>query len=113
MLLHLDDPDGRLPWLDWSSWLAANGEPGLKPAGTLRFRLYDQLIQAAVGGQGVALGRLPLIEAQLRAGQLPLWGRAQQSAAPGRAPAGPLLTQPGTPAAPRAQPGGGDRLQRR
>jgi hypothetical protein len=21
-LLHLDDPDGRTPWLDWRSWLA-------------------------------------------------------------------------------------------
>ena len=27
MLLHLDDPEGRTPWLDWRAWLAANGEP--------------------------------------------------------------------------------------
>ncbi|MEP6677830.1 MAG: LysR substrate-binding domain-containing protein, partial [Betaproteobacteria bacterium] len=66
VLLHLDDPEGRVPWLDWSSWLASNGAPGLKPAGTLRFTLYDQVIQAAVGGQGVALGRVPLIAAHLR-----------------------------------------------
>ena len=50
-----------MPWLDWRAWLAANGEPELKPAGSLRFTLYDQVIQAAVGGQGVALGRMPLI----------------------------------------------------
>jgi len=70
VLLHLDDPDGRMPWLDWNSWLAANGAPGLKPAGALRFTLYDHLIQAAVGGQGVALGRVPMIAAHLRDGRL-------------------------------------------
>ncbi len=30
VLLHLDDPDGRTPWLDWSVWLTANGQPGLE-----------------------------------------------------------------------------------
>jgi DNA-binding transcriptional LysR family regulator len=39
---------------------------GLKPASTLRFSMYDQLIQAAVNGQGVALGRSPLIDELLR-----------------------------------------------
>ena len=48
----------------------ANGQPGLKPAGSLRFKLYDQVIQAAVGGQGVALGRIPLIAEHLRDGRL-------------------------------------------
>ena len=70
VLLHLDDPEGRTPWLDWRSWLASNGQPGLKPAGTLRFSLYDQVVQAAVGGQGVALGRLPMIAEHLRDGRL-------------------------------------------
>jgi LysR family glycine cleavage system transcriptional activator len=42
----------------------------VKPAGTLRFSLYDQLIQAAIGGQGVALGRLPLLAEHLRDGRL-------------------------------------------
>jgi len=70
VLLHLDDPEGRTPWLDWRSWLASNGQPGLKAAGALRFRIYDQVIQAAVGGQGVALGRLPMIAEHLRDGRL-------------------------------------------
>jgi LysR family transcriptional regulator, glycine cleavage system transcriptional activator len=70
VLLHLDDPEGRTPWLDWRSWLTSNGAPGLKPAGTLRFSLYDQVVQAAVGGQGVALGRLPMIAEHLRDGRL-------------------------------------------
>jgi DNA-binding transcriptional LysR family regulator len=70
VLLHYDDPEGRVPWLDWSSWLTSNGAPGLKPAGALRFTIYDQVIQAAVGGQGVALGRIPMIAAHLRDGRL-------------------------------------------
>jgi DNA-binding transcriptional LysR family regulator len=70
VLVHLDDPEGHTPWLDWRSWLASNGEPGLKPAGSLRFRLYDQVAQAAVGGQGVALGRLPMLAEHLRDGRL-------------------------------------------
>ncbi len=70
MLLHLDDPDGGMPWLDWRSWLAANGEAGLKPAGSSRFKLYDQVIQATLDGQGVALGRVPLVSGLLRAGRL-------------------------------------------
>lgn len=70
VLLHLDDSEGMLPWLNWPAWLTANGEPGLKPAGSLRFRMYDQLIQAAVAGQGVALGRLPLLAEHLGDGRL-------------------------------------------
>jgi DNA-binding transcriptional LysR family regulator len=70
VLLHLDDPEGRMPWLNWPAWLTANGAPQLKPAGSLRFRLYDQVIQAAVGGQGVALGRIPMIAEHLRDGRL-------------------------------------------
>jgi DNA-binding transcriptional LysR family regulator len=70
VLLHLDDPEGRTPWLDWRSWLTSNGQPGLKPAGALRFRIYDQVVQAAVGGHGVALGRLPMIAGHLRDGRL-------------------------------------------
>lgn len=70
VLLHLDDPDGRVPWLNWQTWLAANGEPQLKAAGSLRFSIYDQVVQAAIGGQGVALGRLPMVSELLEAGRL-------------------------------------------
>jgi DNA-binding transcriptional LysR family regulator len=70
VLLHLDDPEGRVPWLNWPAWLAANGERDLKPAGSLRFSIYDQVIQATLGGQGVALGRLPMVSELLAAGRL-------------------------------------------
>jgi len=51
---------------DWTIWLRAMKLDGLKPASTVRFSMYDQLIQAAVSGQGVALGRSPLIDDLLR-----------------------------------------------
>jgi LysR family glycine cleavage system transcriptional activator len=65
-LLHIDDERGRFPWLNWSVWLAAIGIRDLKPAGSLRFNHFDQVMQAALGGQGVALGRVPLIDSLLR-----------------------------------------------
>ena len=70
VLLHLDDPEGRVPWVNWKTWLTANGEPQLKAAGSLRFSLYDQVIQAALGGQGVALGRVPMVSELLESGRL-------------------------------------------
>ncbi len=70
VLIHLDDPGGFMPWLNWPAWLTSNGLPNLKPAGSLRFSLYDQVIQATLGGQGVALGRVPLISELLRDGRL-------------------------------------------
>ncbi len=70
VLLYYDDRLGIVPWLDWRPWLAAHGAADLKPAGVLRFSLYDQVIQAAVAGQGVALGRLPLITRLLNSREL-------------------------------------------
>jgi DNA-binding transcriptional LysR family regulator len=64
-LLHLDENVGRWPWLNWSQWLESFGVAGLQPAGNLRFSHYDQLIRAAIDGDGVALGRDPLIRRYL------------------------------------------------
>jgi LysR family transcriptional regulator, glycine cleavage system transcriptional activator len=66
VLLAIDDERGRFPWLNWSAWLAAIGIDRLTPAGSLRFNHFDQVIQAAIDGQGVALGREPLIDRLLR-----------------------------------------------
>jgi LysR family glycine cleavage system transcriptional activator len=66
ILLSIDDERGRFTWLNWSAWLAAIGIHELTPAGSLRFNHFDQVIQAAVDGQGVALGRVPLIDNLLR-----------------------------------------------
>lgn len=70
VLLHLVDPLGRTPWIDWNSWLASSGVTDLVAAGNLRFSQYDLLLQAAISGQGVALGRSPLIDHALSRGEL-------------------------------------------
>lgn len=57
----LEYEDSYRPWLRWSDWLASQGWEGLKPKAVLRFNQYDQMIHAAIAGQGVALGRLELI----------------------------------------------------
>jgi len=70
VLLHLDDPRGEWPWYAWNNLLKALGAPRLRPAGALYFSQYDQLVQAAVDGHGVALGRRPLIDRLLKQGRL-------------------------------------------
>jgi DNA-binding transcriptional LysR family regulator len=64
------EPDGRNQLQDWDMWLHAMGLAGLQPAGVLHFSSYDQLISAALAGQGVALGRVPLIQSHLKSRKL-------------------------------------------
>src|SRR5687768_5800732 len=70
VLLHYDDPDVRHPWLHWKTWLEVERIADLKPAGTLSFSGYEQIIPAAVAGHGVALGRSPLVKDLIAAGEL-------------------------------------------
>jgi DNA-binding transcriptional LysR family regulator len=64
VLLYLESP--RAAWLDWELWFHALGLHDFEPAGKLHFSHYDQLIQAALDGHGVALGRVPLLRRLLR-----------------------------------------------
>jgi len=66
-LLHIDEARGPL---DWDTWLAAQGHAGLKPAASIRFDNYEQMIQAALSGQGVAMGIGRLVAALIEAGRL-------------------------------------------
>ena len=70
ILLQYDDPDGRHPWLHWKTWLEVAGIAELRPAGTLSFSGYEQIIPAAVAGHGVALGRTPLVRDLLASKEL-------------------------------------------
>src|SRR5687768_2703414 len=70
ILLQYDDPDVRHPWLHWKTWLEVERIADLKPAGTLSFSGYEQIIPAAVAGHGVALGRSPLVKDLLAEGEL-------------------------------------------
>jgi LysR family transcriptional regulator, glycine cleavage system transcriptional activator len=71
-LLDFDAPRGqqRPAWLQWASWLKQRGWETAQPRGILRFNQYDQVIHAALAGQGVALGRLPLLQHLIDEGRL-------------------------------------------
>jgi len=70
-LLQVSNPGGGpgMP-LEWEPWLQAAGLAELQPAATLSFSGYSEAIAAALAGQGVAMGRRPLIDALLRQRQL-------------------------------------------
>ena len=64
-LLHaLDDPD------DWRLWLRAAGVGGIDPTRGLKFDSVPLVVQAAISGAGVGIGRRQLVEAELAAGRL-------------------------------------------
>jgi DNA-binding transcriptional LysR family regulator len=66
VLLLFHDPKGRFAWLSWPRWLETHGIDELTPAGSMAFDQYDQVIQAALLGQGIALGRGTLVEQYIR-----------------------------------------------
>jgi LysR family glycine cleavage system transcriptional activator len=68
VLLHFDY--AGVQFLDWGTWLTALGVSDLQPAGALHFSQYEQMIQAAISGHGVALGRQPLVNDLIRSGAL-------------------------------------------
>ena len=68
-LLRVSDGGAGMP-LEWDSWLQAVGMAALQPASTLSFSAYGETIAAALAGQGVAIGRRPLVDALLRKRQL-------------------------------------------
>jgi LysR family glycine cleavage system transcriptional activator len=69
-LLHFDYAGAEIMHMDWGTWLTALGVGELKSAGALHFSQYDQMIQAAVSGQGVALGGQALVSALIESGAL-------------------------------------------
>ena len=76
-LLEFDDP--ARPNLQWEAWLADQGWKMDAARGVHRFNQYDQLIQAAISGQGVALGRLELIQGLLEDRRLALVGAPRRA----------------------------------
>lgn len=69
-LLHIDGYSAAFPWYQWSPWLQTAGLLEGHANRALRFNRYDQLIQAAKDGHGVALGRSVLVEQSLKRGEL-------------------------------------------
>lgn len=68
-LLKVDDADA-VPTLDWQPWLQLMGIDEVRPSSTLRFTRYGEAVAAAVAGQGVVIGRLPLLGELVREGKL-------------------------------------------
>ena len=51
----------NLEWLSWRRWFDAQGCAQLQPKRWLYFNYANQIVQAALAGQGLALARMPLI----------------------------------------------------
>jgi DNA-binding transcriptional LysR family regulator len=73
VLLEFDD--ATYPWLSWRRMLARLGIERSTRAPLLRLNRYDQVIQAAVSGHGIAIGRFPMLARFVEDGRLaPLLG---------------------------------------
>ena len=56
--------------IDWATWLSSADVKGVNPHKGLTFDSYTFAVEAAVQGEGVALGRTMLVAADLAAGRL-------------------------------------------
>ena len=54
--------ESHSPWFTWESWLAAHGEGMRAPPRRLIYPTYPLLLQAALAGEGVALGWRGLVD---------------------------------------------------
>jgi LysR family transcriptional regulator, glycine cleavage system transcriptional activator len=79
-LLAVDMPQGMALTVDWEPWIRVMGVAELRTKNTLRFTQYADAVAAAVEGQGVVIGRLPLLAEMLRDKRLaaPFGGAASQ-----------------------------------
>ncbi|MBI5786638.1 MAG: LysR family transcriptional regulator [Rhodocyclales bacterium] len=67
LLAYTGEP---VPGLDWSPWLVSLGLEKARPKALIQFNQYDQMIRAAADGQGIALGRGPLVRRLIDEGRL-------------------------------------------
>ena len=65
-LLAVDMPDGKALTVDWEPWIRALGLGEVRMKNSVRFTQYADAISAAVAGQGVAIGRFPLLAEMVR-----------------------------------------------
>jgi len=68
--LELDDSIIGAQQFSWSRWFEFAGVPRLRPCGKLHFTYVDQMVQAAVRGQGAAIVRTPFLDDLLATGEL-------------------------------------------
>ena len=70
ILLHDGSPDADDSCPDWSMWLAARNVKGVDGNRGPRFNQSSLVIEAAVGGRGIALAKRTLAQDDLDAGRL-------------------------------------------
>lgn len=70
VLLHDVDAHPKQPWMFWKAWFARERLDAAAASRGLFFTDSNVLITAAVAGQGVALGRSPLLGEHLAKGRL-------------------------------------------
>jgi DNA-binding transcriptional LysR family regulator len=66
----LQEAHDNSPEIDWRSWAPHFQMPGDFESKIVRFSSFSQVVGAAIGGAGVALGRSPLIDPELESGRL-------------------------------------------
>lgn len=66
LLLDLGGAHERGMLAEWRTWLMAVGVGDVEPLSVLTFSSYDTAVAAAVAGQGVVLGRRPIVDRLLR-----------------------------------------------
>jgi LysR family glycine cleavage system transcriptional activator len=69
-LLHVDWQSQGSAWPTWEMWLSAAGTQGIDPRRGIHFTESVLALQAAIDGQGVALGDSNLAASDLAAGRL-------------------------------------------
>jgi LysR family glycine cleavage system transcriptional activator len=69
-LIHENGPEHDTSCPDWNEWLKSEDLPALAETGGVRLNLSSLVIDAALAGKGLALGKLRLCEADLAAGRL-------------------------------------------
>ena len=70
VLLRFEQGASRYDVLTWEHWFAAQGVKPVRPRSSIAFTYQDQMVQAALRGQGVAIARAPLIADLMHEGDL-------------------------------------------
>lgn len=69
-LLTVEKPAGHALTSDWDPWFQVMGLQDMRMKNTMHFTQYADAVAAAVAGQGVVIGRLPLLQSLLDKKQL-------------------------------------------
>jgi len=69
-LIECDAAEAEDSEFGWSTWLPRLGLAGAPAPRRLRFNQFGPALSAAVDGLGIALGRSPMVDAELAAGRL-------------------------------------------